>query len=125
MWGLEVSLNPIRDIPAMAFYGLERALWELHLSGNLLSRIPAESVAPLKKLSVLNLAGKAFIISGLKHGRKKYCFSCVQSYYTVQCSGRSIIPILFPTTVFSKPPPFSPPSLLWQKFSPGTERRRK
>lgn len=58
MWGLEVSGNPITEIPSMAFYGLERALWELNLSNNQLTRIPTQSVAILKKLSVLVLAGE-------------------------------------------------------------------
>ncbi len=58
MWGLEVSHNPLRSVPSMAFYGLERALWELHLHSNLLTEVPVESVSNLKKLSVLNLRGK-------------------------------------------------------------------
>lgn len=60
MWKLEVSYNDVSTIPAMAFYGLERALWELHLPHNKLTRIPSESLTLLKKLSVLNLAGKSF-----------------------------------------------------------------
>ncbi len=58
MWGLEVSHNPVRSVPAMAFYGLERALWELHLHHDLLTEMPVESIALLKKLTVLNLAGE-------------------------------------------------------------------
>jgi len=58
MWKLEVSHNKISSIPSMAFYGLERALWELHLNNNRLIRVPADSITLLKKLAVLNLAGK-------------------------------------------------------------------
>ena len=58
LWKLEVSHNDVSEIPSMAFYGLERALWELHLSHNKLIRVPADSITLLKKLSVLNLAGK-------------------------------------------------------------------
>jgi Leucine-rich repeat (LRR) protein len=58
MWKLEVSHNHVSSIPSMAFYGLERALWELHLPHNKLTRIPSDSLTLLKKLSVLNLAGK-------------------------------------------------------------------
>ena len=58
MWKLEVSHNQVSSIPPMAFYGLERALWELHLNHNRLIRVPADSIALLKKLTVLNLAGK-------------------------------------------------------------------
>ena len=58
MWKLEVSHNPVSTIPSMAFYGLERALWEVHLPHNKLTRIPSDSLTLLKKLSVLNLAGK-------------------------------------------------------------------
>jgi hypothetical protein len=58
MWKLEVSHNKVSSIPPMAFYGLERALWELHLHHNRLIRVPADSIALLKKLAVLNLAGK-------------------------------------------------------------------
>ena len=61
LWKLEVSHNDVSEIPSMAFYGLERALWELHLSHNKLIRVPADSITLLKKLSVLNLAGKARI----------------------------------------------------------------
>ena len=59
MWKLEVSHNEVSSVPSMAFYGLERALWELHLPHNKLTRIPSESLTLLKKLSVLNLAGKS------------------------------------------------------------------
>jgi hypothetical protein len=59
MWKLEVSHNKVSSIPPMAFYGLERALWELHLNHNRLIRVPADSITLLKKLTVLNLAGKA------------------------------------------------------------------
>ena len=53
-----MSHNLVSEIPPMAFYGLEQALWELHLSNNRLTRIPADSITLLKKLTVLNLAGK-------------------------------------------------------------------
>ena len=66
MWKLEVSYNDISTVPAMAFYGLERALWELHLPHNALTRIPSESLTVLKKLSVLNLAGKFYTTFRLK-----------------------------------------------------------
>ena len=62
MWKLEVSHNKISSIPPMAFYGLERALWELHLNHNRLIRVPADSITLLKKLAVLNLAGKLKLI---------------------------------------------------------------
>ena len=62
MWKLEVSHNPVSTIPSMAFYGLERALWEVHLPHNKLTRIPSDSLTLLKKLSVLNLAGKFYNI---------------------------------------------------------------
>lgn len=45
-------------MPPMAFYGLERALWELHLPNNKLVRIPAASIGLLKKLAVLNLSSE-------------------------------------------------------------------
>ena len=71
MWGLEVSHNPVRSIPAMAFYGLERALWELHLHANLLTEVPVDAVSVLKKLSVLNLAGEFCVIIPI--GPEKDC----------------------------------------------------
>lgn len=58
LWGLEVSHNPVSKIPSMAFYGLERALWQLDLSHNKLTQVPTSSVSVLRKLSLLNLAGK-------------------------------------------------------------------
>ena len=45
----------------MAFYGLERSLWVLHLPKNLLTKIPSEAIAILRKLTTLNLAGKYWI----------------------------------------------------------------
>ena len=65
MWKLEVSHNMISSIPSMAFYGLERALWELHLNNNRLIRVPADSITLLKKLAVLNLAGKKLFESDI------------------------------------------------------------
>jgi len=59
MWALEVSHNPVSAVPAMAFYGLERALWELHLHHCRLTSVPTEAVAVLKKLTKLNLGGKS------------------------------------------------------------------
>lgn len=67
MWKLEVSHNLVSSIPSMAFYGLERALWELHLPHNQLTRIPSDSLTLLKKLSVLNLAGKFLLIFTAGH----------------------------------------------------------
>ena len=55
---MEVSDNFISEIPTMAFYGLDRALWELHLPRNRLTAVPVSSLTVLKKLAVLNLAGK-------------------------------------------------------------------
>ena len=74
MWKLEVSHNMVSSIPSMAFYGLERALWELHLPHNKLTRIPSDSLTLLKKLSVLNLAGKFSFLPDGHVGRKlKVC----------------------------------------------------
>ena len=53
----------------MAFYGLERALWELHLPHNQLTRIPSDSLTLLKKLSVLNLAGKFSFLPDVKKSK--------------------------------------------------------
>ena len=58
LWALEVSHNDLREIPSFAFSGLKFALWELHLNHNKLTQVPAEAIMVLKKLSVLNLAGK-------------------------------------------------------------------
>lgn len=58
MWGLEVSENSVSEIPAMAFYGVERSLWQLHLNRNRLTRVPVKSIELLRKLRVLNLAGE-------------------------------------------------------------------
>ena len=69
MWKLEVSHNQVSSIPSMAFYGLERALWELHLPHNQLTRIPSDSLTLLKKLSVLNLAGKFSFLPDVKKSK--------------------------------------------------------
>ena len=99
MWKLEVSHNQVSSIPPMAFYGLERALWELHLNHNRLIRVPADSIALLKKLTVLNLAGKTktIFIQGttvpITHEAKFHKFSgfqinfwCVSHHFATKLS---------------------------------------
>ena len=81
MWKLEVSHNDVSSVPAMAFYGLERALWELHLPHNKLTRIPSESLTLLKKLSVLNLAGKSSS-SSLQTPRRVFPPYCTTLFHT-------------------------------------------
>ena len=93
MWKLEVSHNDVSSVPAMAFYGLERALWELHLPHNKLTRIPSESLTLLKKLSVLNLAGKSKPFESLNHVKDLYHYSKHGRYSffinTIDCTGLS------------------------------------
>ena len=92
MWKLEVSHNDVSSVPAMAFYGLERALWELHLPHNKLTRIPSESLTLLKKLSVLNLAGKSNPFITLIHVKDLYHYSKHGRYSflsTIDCTGLS------------------------------------
>lgn len=56
MYRLEISHNPITEIPDDAFFGLDRALWELRLYNNELVEIPSKSLRHLQKLRLLDLS---------------------------------------------------------------------
>nr|CAD7423248.1 unnamed protein product [Timema monikensis] len=57
MYRLEISHNPLPDIPSEAFVGLERSLWELELQHNQLMSVPSRSIRHLQKLRRLDLTG--------------------------------------------------------------------
>jgi len=57
LYRLEISHNPIADIPDDALVGLERSLWELMLHNNQLIRIPSRAIRHLQKLRLLDLTG--------------------------------------------------------------------
>lgn len=50
LYRLEISYNPIMDIPDDSFIGLERTLWELFLQHNELIEIPSRAIRHLQKL---------------------------------------------------------------------------
>ena len=50
LYRLEISYNPLTDIPDDAFAGLERTLWELMLQHNHLIDIPSRAFRHLQKL---------------------------------------------------------------------------
>lgn len=54
---LEISNNPIYDVPDNAFQGLERSLWELILESNQLIEVPTRALRYLIKLRILDLTG--------------------------------------------------------------------
>lgn len=56
MYRLEISHNPLTDIPDDAFFGLDRALWELRLHDNELIDVPSKALRHLQKLRVLDLS---------------------------------------------------------------------
>lgn len=57
LYRLEISQNPINDIPDDAFNGLERTLWELILKNDGLIEIPTKAMRYLQKLRYLDLSG--------------------------------------------------------------------
>lgn len=56
MYRLEISHNPLSEIPDDAFYGLDRALWELRLHDNELIDVPSKALRHLQKLRLLDLS---------------------------------------------------------------------
>ncbi|GLV45240.1 chaoptin [Carabus blaptoides fortunei] len=62
LYGLEISNNPLHEIPDEAFIGLERSLWELELKNNLLTRVPSRALRHLQKLRLLDLSGNDIIM---------------------------------------------------------------
>ncbi|XP_055678153.1 chaoptin-like [Lutzomyia longipalpis] len=56
LYGLSISSNPITEIPDDAFTGLERSLWELHLTNNHLADVPSRAIRNLQKLRTLDLS---------------------------------------------------------------------
>lgn len=56
MYRLEVSHNPLTEIPDDAFVGLDRTLWELRFHDNELIEIPSKAIRHLQKLRVLDLS---------------------------------------------------------------------
>uniref|UniRef100_A0A1B0CGW6 Putative membrane glycoprotein lig-1 n=1 Tax=Lutzomyia longipalpis TaxID=7200 RepID=A0A1B0CGW6_LUTLO len=56
LYGLSISSNPITEIPDDAFTGLERSLWELHLTNNHLADVPSRAIRHLQKLRTLDLS---------------------------------------------------------------------
>lgn len=54
---LEISNNPIYEVPDNAFQGLERSLWELILDSNHLIEVPTKALRYLIKLRILDLTG--------------------------------------------------------------------
>uniref|UniRef100_A0A1Q3FSG3 Putative conserved secreted protein n=1 Tax=Culex tarsalis TaxID=7177 RepID=A0A1Q3FSG3_CULTA len=57
LYKLDISNNPVTEIPDETFYGLERSLWELVLENNELIEIPTRAIQNLKKLRLLDLRG--------------------------------------------------------------------
>ncbi|XP_055618814.1 chaoptin [Toxorhynchites rutilus septentrionalis] len=66
LYRLDISNNPITEIPDEAFFGLERSLWELILQNNQLIEVPSRAIRHLAKLRMLNLRGND--ISAIESG---------------------------------------------------------
>ncbi|XP_065076627.1 chaoptin-like isoform X2 [Ochlerotatus camptorhynchus] len=73
LYKLDVSNNPITEIPDEAFYGLERSLWELVLENNELIEVPSRAIRDMKKLRLLDLRGNEIstVESGAFRGLEK------------------------------------------------------
>uniref|UniRef100_A0A182QLG2 Chaoptin n=1 Tax=Anopheles farauti TaxID=69004 RepID=A0A182QLG2_9DIPT len=59
LYRLEVTNNPLTELPDEALYGLERTLWELLLDHNQLVDVPSRTLRDLRKLRLLSLRGNA------------------------------------------------------------------
>uniref|UniRef100_A0A182PNT2 LRRCT domain-containing protein n=1 Tax=Anopheles epiroticus TaxID=199890 RepID=A0A182PNT2_9DIPT len=57
LYRLEITNNPLTELPDEALYGLERSLWELILEHNQLIDIPSRTIRDLRKLRFLSLRG--------------------------------------------------------------------
>lgn len=57
LYRIDISRNPIHEIPDEAFAGLERSLWELILKYDGLIEIPTKAMRYLQKLRFLDLSG--------------------------------------------------------------------
>lgn len=57
LYRLEISHNPLFDVTAEAFNGLERSLWELILNNNGIVKVPTKALRYLQKLRYLDLSG--------------------------------------------------------------------
>uniref|UniRef100_A0A182M164 LRRCT domain-containing protein n=1 Tax=Anopheles culicifacies TaxID=139723 RepID=A0A182M164_9DIPT len=57
LYRLEITNNPLTELPDEALYGLERSLWELVLEHNQLVDIPSRTIRDLRKLRLLSLRG--------------------------------------------------------------------
>ncbi|XP_024081743.1 chaoptin isoform X2 [Cimex lectularius] len=57
LYKLEISKNPIYYLHEESLTGLERSLWEIHITDCKLSNIPANALRHLNKLKILNLTG--------------------------------------------------------------------
>jgi hypothetical protein len=54
---LYISDNPIYSLHEESLNGLERTLWELHITNCKLSKVPGNALRDLEKLRTLNLTG--------------------------------------------------------------------
>lgn len=57
LYRIEISHNPLGEVPEFSFDGLERSLWELALHHNRLVEVPSRAIHNLKKLRYLDLSG--------------------------------------------------------------------
>lgn len=56
LYRIEISHNPLGEVPEFSFDGLERSLWELLLHHNRLVEVPSRAIHNLKKLRYLDLS---------------------------------------------------------------------
>lgn len=61
VYRLDINHNPLGELPEAAFAGLERYLWELHLTHNNLIDVPTQSLRYLQKLRLLDLTGNDIV----------------------------------------------------------------
>ncbi|XP_062533586.1 chaoptin-like, partial [Armigeres subalbatus] len=93
LYKLDVSNNPITEIPDEAFFGLERSLWELVLENNELIEVPSRAIRELKKLRLLNLRGNdiSSIDAGAFRGLEKSLQTLILSDNSIsQLSGGDV-----------------------------------
>ncbi|KFB38898.1 AGAP000019-PA-like protein [Anopheles sinensis] len=57
LYRLEVTRNPLTELPDEALHGLERTLWELVLEHNQLVEVPSRAIRDMRKLRLLSLRG--------------------------------------------------------------------
>uniref|UniRef100_A0A182VVJ1 LRRCT domain-containing protein n=1 Tax=Anopheles minimus TaxID=112268 RepID=A0A182VVJ1_9DIPT len=97
LYRLELTNNPLTELPDEALYGLERTLWELVLEHNQLVDVPSRTIRDLRKLRLLSLRGNDITTVGTD------AFRGVESTLQTLVLADNSITLLAPNTLAGLP----------------------